>query len=48
MDDSENKTYSIGSTVPDFTLPDTGERMVTLSMAARKGRVVLVFYRGSW
>ena len=39
---------SVGSTVPDFTLLNSQEEIVALSQEVKKGRVVLVFYRGFW
>lgn len=38
----------LGSTAPDFTLPNAYGKQVTLSHALKKGPVVLVFYRGAW
>ena len=40
---------AIGQKAPDFTLPDTNNRPVSLSSAlAGSNGVVLVFYRGYW
>lgn len=33
---------------PDFSLPDTNNRNVTLSEHEGRENVVLVFYRGQW
>ncbi len=33
---------------PDFSLPDTNNRNVTLSEHEGKENIVLVFYRGQW
>lgn len=38
----------IGEKAPDFALPDTGDKPVTLSENLKQGPVVLVFYRGEW
>ena len=37
-----------GEVAPDFSLPDTDNRIVTLSDRRGKENVVLVFYRGQW
>lgn len=39
---------AVGNEAPDFTLPDTHGRQVSLSEALRKGPVVVTFYRGGW
>ena len=40
----------VGSRAPDFTLPDTNNRLVSLSqvVASSPRGVLLVFYRGYW
>jgi cytochrome oxidase Cu insertion factor (SCO1/SenC/PrrC family) len=38
----------VGSTAPDFTLPDENSKPVTLSDYRGRKAVVLVFYRGHW
>jgi polyisoprenoid-binding protein YceI/peroxiredoxin len=38
----------IGDKAPDFSLPDTADKLVSLSDTLKKGPVVLVFYRGEW
>jgi len=38
----------LGETAPDFTLPDSTGRKVSLSALLKDGPVVLVFYRGAW
>jgi hypothetical protein len=35
---------AVGNEAPDFTLPDTHGRQVSLSEALRKGPVVVTFY----
>ena len=37
-----------GEKAPDFSLPDTDNRIATLSDHQGKENVVLVFYRGQW
>lgn len=39
---------AIGAKAPDFTLPDTNHKNVTLSQLTTSGSVLLVFYRGYW
>ena len=41
-------TLRVGERPPDFTLPDTGGRPVSLADYRGKQPVVLVFYRGYW
>ena len=38
----------VGRPAPDFTLPDSAGRQVTLSDYRGKKPVLLVFYRGYW
>jgi cytochrome oxidase Cu insertion factor (SCO1/SenC/PrrC family) len=38
----------VGSTAPDFALPDENSKPVTLSDYRGRKAVVLVFYRGHW
>lgn len=40
---------AVGQPVPDFTLPDTSGKAVTLSSLYTPGKwVLLIFYRGHW
>jgi peroxiredoxin len=38
----------VGAKAPDFTLPDSNGKSVTLSTLLAKGPVVVTFYRGGW
>jgi len=38
----------VGSTAPDFSLPDAYGSEVTLSEELKNGPVILIFYRGAW
>ena len=38
----------VGEQVPDFTLPDTSGRPVTLSDVVRSGPCIVTFFRGGW
>jgi cytochrome oxidase Cu insertion factor (SCO1/SenC/PrrC family) len=38
----------VGQPAPDFSLEDTGGKVITLSDFRGKKSVVLVFYRGYW
>lgn len=38
----------IGAKAPDFSLPDTADKLISLSDTLKQGPVVLVFYRGEW
>ncbi len=43
------KLFSVGQTVPDFSLPDSsGTRNVALSQLVAGGPAVILFYRGHW
>ncbi len=42
------KAIEVGAVAPDFTLLAADESRVTLSEIAKRGEVVLVFYRGHW
>ncbi len=42
------KSLRIGAKAPDFSLPDTHEKIVTLSSLLAKGPAVVTFYRGGW
>lgn len=42
------KGLTIGTTAPDFHLPDAKGNGVSLSEVLEQGPVVLSFYRGSW
>jgi ATP-dependent protease HslVU (ClpYQ) peptidase subunit len=47
----ESKTIeglAVGTTAPDFSLPDATGKKVSLSETLQQGPVVLTFYRGSW
>ncbi|HJW92386.1 MAG TPA: hypothetical protein VJ901_02095 [Thermoanaerobaculia bacterium] len=39
---------AIGAKAPDFTLPDTNHKSVTLSQLTASSNVLLIFYRGYW
>jgi len=41
-------TVKVGDRAPDFTLPNTGGRLVSLAGLLGRGPVVLSFYRGRW
>lgn len=41
-------SLQVGETAPDFRLPDTDGRMVSLEASLRGGPVVVTFYRGGW
>lgn len=43
-----NPGLKVGTKSPDFTLPDSSGKEVTLSEELKKGPIVLNFYRGSW
>jgi peroxiredoxin len=42
------KGLNIGDTAPDFILPNTHGKPVSLSMALKEGIVIIKFYRGEW
>jgi peroxiredoxin len=46
--DFADRAPKVGESVPDFELPDVRGGVVRLSDLLRKGRVVLIFYRGGW
>jgi peroxiredoxin len=48
VEDKKVMSLSIDSKVPDFRLPDSRSKKVSLSEVATEARVVLVFYRGYW
>lgn len=41
-------TIAVGTTAPDFSLPDSTGQQRTLSELAKNSQLVLVFYRGHW
>jgi hypothetical protein len=43
-----NRVARVGQTAPDFTLPNTAGRSVSLGELRGRGPVVLSFYRGRW
>jgi peroxiredoxin len=43
---THSTTASVGTTAPDFALPDASGTTVGLGDALRRGPVVLVFLRG--
>jgi hypothetical protein len=46
---ASNDAPQAGQTAPDFTLPDTGGKPVSLSDVRQANRaVLLIFYRGYW
>jgi peroxiredoxin len=46
--DFAKRAPDVGESVSDFELPDVRGGAVRLSDLLRKGRVVLIFYRGGW
>lgn len=48
IDSQAIKGLSVGTTAPDFTLPDAQGNKVNLAEMLKQGPVVLSFYRGSW
>src|SRR5262249_34759303 len=38
----------VGDRFPDFPLPDSGGRLVTLTAILIRGPVLLLFYKGDW
>lgn len=42
------RALQVGDRAPDFTLPDTLGRPVTLSRLIEQGPAVVTFYRGAW
>lgn len=45
---SQVKGLLVGDTAPDFTLPNTFGKNVSLSEALKSGIVIIKFYRGEW
>ena len=45
---SVNDVLAVGDEAPDFTLPDSRGRQVSLSMVLRAGPAVVTFFRGGW
>ena len=43
-----DRVARIGQPAPDFTLPNTAGRSVSLAELRARGLVVLSFYRGRW
>jgi peroxiredoxin len=41
-------TPKVGEIAPDFELPDSTATLRPLSELVSRGRLVLLFYRGSW
>jgi peroxiredoxin len=41
-------TLAVGDEAPDFTLPDTRQRQVSLTAVLRAGPAIVTFYRGGW
>ena len=41
-------TLAVGDEAPDFTLPDTRRRQVSLTSALSAGPAIVTFYRGGW
>ena len=48
MSDSGSALPQVGSTLADFELPDTQNRLRHLRELVRGGAAVTVFYRGHW
>lgn len=42
------RTVPVGSPAPDFSLPNTVGRHVSLSAVTTRGPAVVTFYRGAW
>jgi peroxiredoxin len=42
------QALQVGATAPDFTLPDSHGKPVTLSALLARGPAVVTFYRGGW
>ena len=43
-----DRIAKVGSTAPDFTLPNAAGQPVSLAALRARGPVVLSFYRGRW
>jgi len=43
-----DRIAKVGSTAPDFTLPDAAGQPVALAALRARGPVVVSFYRGRW
>jgi hypothetical protein len=39
---------AVGDEAPDFTLPDTHRRQVSLASVLHAGPAIVTFYRGGW
>ena len=39
---------AVGAKAPDFTLPDTNHKNVSLAQLTASGNVLVIFYRGYW
>lgn len=48
IDSQAIKGLAIGTTAPDFSLPDSEGNKVSLVESLKQGPVILSFYRGSW
>ena len=46
--DIAKRSLKVGDKAPNFTLPDTFDKQVTLSELLQHGPVVVTFYRGEW
>ncbi len=46
--DIAKNSLKVGEKAPDFTLPDTFGKQITLSELLQHGPVVVTFYRGEW
>jgi hypothetical protein len=42
------RAVKVGDQAPDFALPDSGGRSVSLASRIEKGPLVVTFYRGKW
>src|SRR5258705_5916976 len=45
---SRNDALAVGDEAPDFTLPDSRGRQISLATVLRAGPAVVTFYRGGW
>ena len=44
----EDDSISVGQKFPDFSLPNTNDKTVTLKELLQNGKVIIAFFRGSW
>jgi peroxiredoxin len=42
------RVVKVGQPAPDFTLPNTDDKAVSLATLVARGPVVLSFFRGRW